>query len=200
MTVLDDRTVADSAGAATTTPTRRPRRENLESERANRSRAAQRALDRRRNRVVAQGSTRTRGERDSGVRRVSLFTRARSVPFVVPVLALLVVGLGLSLWLSTKAAQDSYRLGIAQGQPVARRPPRQSQAQLRVGRLRARIVRQGSEIGDDPGSESGPDGCRRQWQAQGARRSRARIRQADGDDQPRRQARSHQQDRQEQGQ
>ncbi len=31
---------------------------------------------------------------------------------MVPVLALLVVGLGLSLWLSTKAAQDSYRLGI----------------------------------------------------------------------------------------
>ena len=112
MTVLDDRTVADSAGAGTATPTRRPRRENLESERANRSRAAQRALDRRRNRVVAQGSTSTRGGLDSGVRQGSLFSRARSVPFVVPVLALLVVGLGLSLWLSTKAAQDSYRLGI----------------------------------------------------------------------------------------
>ena len=112
MTVLDDRTVADSAGTGTATPTRRPRRENLESERANRSRAAQRALDRRRNRVVAQGSTSTRGGLDSGARRGSLFSRARSVPFVVPVLALLVVGLGLSLWLSTKAAQDSYRLGI----------------------------------------------------------------------------------------
>ncbi|AZG43699.1 hypothetical protein [Gordonia insulae] len=39
--------------------------------------------------------------------------RIAGVPFVVPILALLVVGLGLSLWLSTKAAADSYRLGEA---------------------------------------------------------------------------------------
>lgn len=112
MTVLDERTVADRAGADTSAPTRRPRRENLESERANRSRAAQRALDRRRNRVATQGSTSSRRLVDTGSGRVSMLSRARSVPFVVPVIALLVVGLGLSLWLSTKAAQDSYRLGI----------------------------------------------------------------------------------------
>ena len=112
MTVLDDRAVVDGAHADTSTPTRRPRRENLETQRPNRSRAAQRAIERRRNRVAAESVASDRGAPRGQVSRRSLFTRARSVPFVVPVLALLVVGLGLSLWLSTRAAQDSYRLGI----------------------------------------------------------------------------------------
>ncbi|MFZ2242808.1 MAG: hypothetical protein WAV90_25190, partial [Gordonia amarae] len=40
----------------------------------------------------------------------------RRVPFVVPIIVVLVAGLGLSLWLSTKAAQDSYRLGVARSE------------------------------------------------------------------------------------
>ncbi len=47
---------------------------------------------------------------------VSLRERLQHTPFVVPVIALLVLGLGLSLWLSTKAAQDSYKLGIERTQ------------------------------------------------------------------------------------
>ncbi|MEE3852442.1 hypothetical protein VZC37_19030 [Gordonia sp. LSe1-13] len=86
--------------------------------RTTRSRAAQRAIARREK----------RREREARVNRVAERTEARSttrprpsvplraritgVPFVVPVIALLVVGLGLSLWLSTKAAADSYKLGV----------------------------------------------------------------------------------------
>jgi len=92
---------------------RRSRRTRIESERATRSRAAQRALDRRSKRTAAGHVTTSR--RTGGglsMTGVSLRERLQHTPFVVPVIALLVLGLGLSLWLSTKAAQDSYKLGI----------------------------------------------------------------------------------------
>ncbi|WP_439029207.1 hypothetical protein [Gordonia terrae] len=96
---------------------RRSRRTQIESERATRSRAAQRALDRRRRRTAAG---RVAPPRRTGgglsMTGVSLRERLQHTPFVVPVIALLVLGLGLSLWLSTKAAQDSYKLGIERTQ------------------------------------------------------------------------------------
>ncbi|WP_238423520.1 hypothetical protein [Gordonia sp. 'Campus'] len=96
---------------------RRSRRAQIESERATRSRAAQRALDRRRRRTAAGRAAPPR--RTGGglsMTGVSLRERLQHTPFVVPVIALLVLGLGLSLWLSTKAAQDSYKLGIERTQ------------------------------------------------------------------------------------
>ncbi|AFR49650.1 hypothetical protein [Gordonia sp. KTR9] len=96
---------------------RRSRRTRIESERATRSRAAQRALDRRHRRTAAgraAPSRRTGG--GLSMTGVSLRERLQHTPFVVPVIALLVLGLGLSLWLSTKAAQDSYKLGIERTQ------------------------------------------------------------------------------------
>ena len=128
MTLLHD-VHAAPAGTVTddSTPARRTRHGRtgrVDSERPNRSRAAQRAIDRRRKRIDADpdvaehAGTRRRAAVPSGP-RPSLRTRMRQVPFVVPVLALLVLGLGLSLWLSTKAAQDSYLLGIERKQNQA---------------------------------------------------------------------------------
>ncbi|MCZ0913699.1 hypothetical protein O0V02_14960 [Gordonia amicalis] len=92
--------------------TRRSRRARIESERATRSRAAQRALDRRHKRMAA-GTSAPRAVRGGlSMSGVSFRERLQHTPFVVPVIALLVLGLGLSLWLSTKSAQDSYKLGI----------------------------------------------------------------------------------------
>lgn len=120
--VDDDRDVADRRGRATTTDRdagsrrRGSGRDGLDSVRENRSRAAQRAIDRRRRRMDRDdrraGRTSPRAVSQAGA-GYGLRQRISGMPFVVPVLALLVVGLGLSLWLSTKAAQDSYRLGIA---------------------------------------------------------------------------------------
>ncbi|MDS1112571.1 hypothetical protein RD149_02190 [Gordonia westfalica] len=92
--------------------TRRSRRARIESERATRSRAAQRALDRRHKRMAAGASAPRATRGGLSMSGVSLRERLQHTPFVVPVIALLVLGLGLSLWLSTKSAQDSYKLGI----------------------------------------------------------------------------------------
>ncbi|MGV9826212.1 hypothetical protein [Gordonia sp. NPDC003429] len=109
MTLLDDRrTAADTAPEQTP----RTRRSGLDSDRPNRSRSAQRAIDRRRSRLAANPGAGEAPRVAVGQSRRSIVQRIRAVPFVVPVLALLVLGLGLSLWLSTKAAQDSYRLGV----------------------------------------------------------------------------------------
>ncbi|WP_232718177.1 hypothetical protein [Gordonia metallireducens] len=98
--------------SATEQNSRRSRRARIESERATRSRAAQRALDRRHKRM-ATGAVAPRAARGGlSMSGVSLRERLQHTPFVVPVIALLVLGLGLSLWLSTKSAQDSYKLGI----------------------------------------------------------------------------------------
>lgn len=95
--------------------TRLSRRARMESERATRSKAAQRALDRRRKRMATTPATRG----GLSLAGVSFRERLQHTPFVVPVIALLVLGLGLSLWLSTKAAQDSYRLGIERAENQA---------------------------------------------------------------------------------
>ncbi|MBN0971597.1 MULTISPECIES: hypothetical protein [Gordonia] len=114
MTILHE---APSRSAGDERDSRRSRRTRIESERATRSRAAQRALDRRHRRSAAGRATPPR--RTGGglsMTGVSLRERLQHTPFVVPVIALLVLGLGLSLWLSTKAAQDSYKLGIERTQ------------------------------------------------------------------------------------
>ncbi|GAB85943.1 hypothetical protein RVF83_21360 [Gordonia rubripertincta] len=103
---------ADAGRSDTERNSRRSRRARIESERATRSRAAQRALDRRHKRM-ATGAVAPRAARGGlSMSGVSLRERLQHTPFVVPVIALLVLGLGLSLWLSTKSAQDSYKLGI----------------------------------------------------------------------------------------
>ncbi|WLP90396.1 hypothetical protein [Gordonia sp. NB41Y] len=127
MTVLDDtratkgkRTkVADEAGTAE----RRGRDGRVTGSRATRSKAAQRAIDRHSKRLDTDDrrSRRSSTKTDTGAGRlrsrtsapITLRERLIRVPIVVPVLALLALGLGLSLWLSTKAAQDSYDLGVA---------------------------------------------------------------------------------------
>ena len=122
MTVLHDTDVAtptaDAAGEAGDAPRagRARRRTGERTSRATRSAAAQRAIDRRAKRREREARTARVAERSAA--RLSgrapssgLRHRIASVPFVVPIIALLVVGLGLSLWLSTKAAADSYRLG-----------------------------------------------------------------------------------------
>lgn len=131
MTLLHDidvDTTNREAGAAEDDSARRGRRSArragsgaLAGERANRSSSASKALDRRRRRTEKQAAkqSRTRGGRAAALTSTTAAAatrRARKVPFVVPVVALLVLGLGLSLWLSTKAAQDSYRLGIERTQ------------------------------------------------------------------------------------
>ncbi|WP_341257299.1 MULTISPECIES: hypothetical protein [Gordonia] len=106
-TLLDDRKTGPerSAGAGARTEKargeRRPRRTRGTAtvERANRSKAAQRALDRRERRIGPVGP---RGGITS--RRIA------GVPLVFPVLLLIVGALGLTLYLTTKSAQDSYAL------------------------------------------------------------------------------------------
>ncbi|MYR05211.1 hypothetical protein GTV32_02205 [Gordonia sp. SID5947] len=116
MTLLQDIEIDDDHVGAD--EIRRSRRHSgYESERATRSRAAQRAIDRRRKRLERDeradqiaGRSKAKAMPVAG-RPLSVRARIAGIPFVVPVLALLVVGLGLSLLLSTKAAADSYRLG-----------------------------------------------------------------------------------------
>ncbi|NDZ95463.1 hypothetical protein G3I13_15310 [Streptomyces sp. SID6673] len=117
MTVLQDIEIDDDHVA--TDEIRRGRRHSgFESERATRSRAAQRAIDRRRKRLERDeradqiaGRTRAKAMSATVGPHISMRARVAGIPFVVPVLALLVIGLGMSLLLSTKAAADSYRLG-----------------------------------------------------------------------------------------
>ncbi|MGV9710203.1 hypothetical protein ACWDTI_06015 [Gordonia sp. NPDC003424] len=121
MTVLDDLDVSEREG--TDLDGERPRRGRVgvAGERAGRSKSAQRAIDRRRKRIEKDGDARPAGRvvPSSPKSAVSLRDRVARVPFVIPVIALLVVGLGTSLWLSTKAAQDSYRLGVERQQNQA---------------------------------------------------------------------------------
>lgn len=91
---------------------RAERRRRVESDRPTRSAAAKRALERRRRRVEADAPVRQSRTRTSTAPRTSLREQLRHIPFVVPVILILVFGLGLSLWLSTRAAQDSYELGV----------------------------------------------------------------------------------------
>ncbi|MXP21114.1 hypothetical protein GIY30_07075 [Gordonia sp. HNM0687] len=119
MTLLHDTDVdtddAEEHGARRPGRTRRTSADR--TTRTTRSAAAQRAIDRRAKRREREVRTARVAERSAAKvsgrtrRAVSLRARITSVPFVVPVIGLLVVGLGLSLWLSTKAAADSYRLG-----------------------------------------------------------------------------------------
>ncbi|WOC13739.1 hypothetical protein [Gordonia sp. MP11Mi] len=101
-TVIDDRKKGrgdQAAGPRAHASTTRRTRGSAATERATRSKAAQRALDRRERRLAPEGA-------------VAAVTRKRvgGIPLVFPVLLLIVGALGLTLYLTTKSAQDSYAL------------------------------------------------------------------------------------------
>ncbi|GAA3038092.1 hypothetical protein GCM10010528_18330 [Gordonia defluvii] len=85
--------------------------------RASRSRAAQRAVDRRAARLAREArkpeQPGKRGRIRPQVQRPGLIAQIRSMPFAVPVIGLVAAGLIATLWLSTRAAQDSYELTVA---------------------------------------------------------------------------------------
>ncbi len=124
MTITDDQASTRERRAA-------PARRQADGTRV-RSAAAQRALDRRRKRLGAEtiSERSTRGtrvrpvpvEKDKTNRRSlagltsAPLRAARRVPFAVVVVAMLLAGLALTLWLSTKSAQDSYQLGVVREQ------------------------------------------------------------------------------------
>lgn len=124
MTVTDDQTATRRRSGDDTTRTKGTRQ---------RSAAAERALNRRRKRLAAEsvsegnrrgGRVRSPRVQDlpaTNPRSLRRFTSApiraaRRIPFAVVVVGLLVAGLALTLWLSTKSAQDSYQLGAAREQ------------------------------------------------------------------------------------
>ncbi|WP_018180021.1 hypothetical protein [Jongsikchunia kroppenstedtii] len=85
-----------------------------------RSASAQRAIDRRRKRLANAALTGASPERDFRplAQRISLpstspVALARRIPFVFLVIGMLALGLALTLWLSTTAAQNSYQLSAA---------------------------------------------------------------------------------------
>ncbi len=102
-------------------PTRRRRADRIgvaDRPRENRSPAAQRAIDRRRKRAAQRSTVTIAGRRRPDESFLARISRSpgdlvRRVPFVVLVIGILSVGLGLTLWLSTTAAQDSYQLSVA---------------------------------------------------------------------------------------
>ncbi|GAB19340.1 hypothetical protein GOEFS_081_00290 [Gordonia effusa NBRC 100432] len=113
MTLLENRKRAQTRGADTSRPTR--------------SKAAQKAIDRRAKRAGQSGSTPQSWARRRKVDdaqpapapvapRPTLRERVAGVPFVVPVVALIAAGMVLTLWLSTRSAQDSYELSVARAE------------------------------------------------------------------------------------
>ncbi|MGJ0120853.1 hypothetical protein ACQ7HM_16755 [Williamsia sp. MIQD14] len=106
----------EAGGSASGTRRRRDRTGAADRPRENRSPAAQRAIDRRRRRATQRSTTTLvdHRERPAGgvVARIvaSPADLLRRMPFAVLVIAILAVGLGLTLWLSTTAAQTSYEL------------------------------------------------------------------------------------------
>lgn len=124
MTITDDQSATRRRGGNASTRADGTRQ---------RSAAAQRALDRRRKRLAAEPVSEDRGRggrvRSPQAKKATHDTprsltrlatapirAARRVPFAVVVAGLLVAGLALTLWLSTKSAQDSYQLGAAREQ------------------------------------------------------------------------------------
>jgi hypothetical protein len=92
--------------------------------RGTRSPAAQRAIDRRRRRTVQRSTAELTGDRQRargwwGRMVASPADALRRMPFAVLVVAILAVGLALTLWLSTTAAEDSYGLSAAREQNAA---------------------------------------------------------------------------------
>ncbi|WP_237341503.1 hypothetical protein [Williamsia soli] len=123
MTITDDQ--------ASTRERRAPSARKADGTRV-RSAAAQRALDKRRKRLGSE-TVSERSARGARVRSVPVekdkanprsvvgvtfapLRAARRVPFAVVVVAMLLAGLALTLWLSTKSAQDSYQLGVVREQ------------------------------------------------------------------------------------
>ncbi|MFT4089009.1 MAG: hypothetical protein QM658_18000 [Gordonia sp. (in: high G+C Gram-positive bacteria)] len=108
MTLLDDRRTSgsgtrqrpSSTGSPGASGTRTSRTKEPAG-RVTRSRTAQRALDRRSQRV---------GYDPAATAEESLLARIRRIPFIIPIVMLVLGALSLTLYLSTKSAQDSYGL------------------------------------------------------------------------------------------
>jgi len=119
----DDRTQAGRRSADSDRSGRRSRVGAADTSGRARSAAAQRAIDRRRKRLANAALTGTSPERDFRplAQRISLpytspVALARRIPFVFLIIGMLVLGLALTLWLSTTAAQNSYQLSAAKQQ------------------------------------------------------------------------------------
>ena len=85
------------------------------------------------------------------------------MPLVVPFVLVLVAGLGLSLWLSTKAAQDSYRLGAVRSENQSCRTGSTLKQTFESGDSAAALSDKAGKLGMIPG-QSAPDDrrCRRE--------------------------------------
>ncbi|SIS20604.1 RodZ family helix-turn-helix domain-containing protein [Williamsia sterculiae] len=118
MTVVDERGSDTGSRRRPATSTRNRGRTGAAdgSARANRSPAAQRALDRRRKRLAGRTAAPEAIVAQAPSRRAltlrSPMDLLRRTPFVVVIIAMLFLGLALTLFLSTRSAQDSYRLGV----------------------------------------------------------------------------------------
>ncbi|MEH3157131.1 MAG: hypothetical protein PGN29_18055 [Gordonia paraffinivorans] len=125
----DDGLLRDPAGATAVLDTDdRPSRAAGRGERSastrtrgTRSPAAQRAIERRRRRTVQRSTAELTGARERSRGwwarlAASPADALRRMPFAVLVVAILAVGLALTLWLSTTAAEDSYGLSDARQQ------------------------------------------------------------------------------------
>ncbi|MFM9378140.1 hypothetical protein [Gordonia sp. VNK21] len=107
MTLLDDRstTTSDEDRAA--------RRRPAAGERRTRSGAAEQTGERR----VRRGTgSLAAGRRKAAAEAESLFARLRAMPLVLPLVALVVGALAITLYLSTKSAQDAYALAAAKAE------------------------------------------------------------------------------------
>jgi len=140
--------------STTTTPTRRPRRSGTSGTDRSRSAAVQRAYARRAQR---SGAARTAQAQSSAV--------ASRAPFVVLVMVLLSVALVATLWLSTAAAADSYRLQNAR-ESTRDLTERSEQLGREVATLETapELARRARELGMVPAGDparlvTGPDGA-----------------------------------------
>ncbi len=91
---------------------RRPRSATKESG-SGRSGAASRAYERRQQRASARGSAAVSAGQQTGRGPLSATTITARIPFVALIIGLLSLGLGLTLLLTTRSAEDSYILSEA---------------------------------------------------------------------------------------
>ena len=124
-----------------------------------RSAAAQKAYERRQRRTGALRQNGAMASRDSDTRML-----AKRIPFVVLVLALLVSGMGLTLWLSTNSTGQSYELAAAKQQNEALRNKTAALEQaVEAGNSAPDLARKANELGMVQSSNVtrlvvGPDG------------------------------------------
>ncbi|HEY9314161.1 hypothetical protein [Williamsia sp.] len=143
-----------------------------------RSAAAEKALERRRKRLGAEALSSTsrhwqRSEKPADPEvKPALLARVRHapvevmrrVPFAVVVAGMLLAGLALTLWLSTKSAQDSYQLGVERAYNEQLSDRRDAlKKEYEQGDSAPELSEKASELGMIPGNDKarlvvGPDG------------------------------------------